>query len=606
MAATDDIQIDERVSRLVERGLERYGGGDLEGAVSEWKHALTLDPDNKRAADYVAYVEKHYEMTGMAAGEERVASSSVELDYPFGLEEMGLARPDDDLDDYESFEIIAPDSSAQAAAEAEAGANDVDSKFDPSDSVDDGWAFDDGWSSGGKDAAPETDEPVGGLEESPFDSVDSVDAVLASNVEPAETTDVGEEQPTLSRSGKDVLARGSVDEEGPTRNRLGLEDALASFDLGGQQDDSESETTAQRGPLELDELTLPGGAEDEDGLTAALSNDALDVIGRSPGSQENTNNEDTAELAGGGPTNNFDTMDLELMDVGSHRDDRARDEGEQGDPKISFAAAPSSAPTGSGVEDITSEHLGVAGRGLEEEKEEEKTVERASSTWSPPGKPTRKRPPTEDPGITTGSVQVDDVLLSFEDATRELGIRDMRLAPSSEQLEDTEDEEGSADIALPPLSTLEGDPGASILEELLKQAPDQNSDLRIRFIVQRMLDRAVRDFADGKVADAASIGATALEVHSDSAVAQKLIQENREALVRILCDSLGDLSLSPRLATPLEEIPVADIDHRAAFLLTRIDGQLTFEDILDVSGMPRLETLAHLFRLHSRGYLEVR
>ena len=56
----------------------------------------------------------------------------------------------------------------------------------------------------------------------------------------------------------------------------------------------------------------------------------------------------------------------------------------------------------------------------------------------------------------------------------------------------------------------------------------------------------------------------------------------------------------------MHELPREQIDSRAAFLLSRVDGNLSFEEILDVSGMTRLEALRHLARLVGRGILSVR
>jgi hypothetical protein len=38
-------------------------------------------------------------------------------------------------------------------------------------------------------------------------------------------------------------------------------------------------------------------------------------------------------------------------------------------------------------------------------------------------------------------------------------------------------------------------------------------------------------------------------------------------------------------------------------LLSRIDGTLTIDELLDVSGMPRLEAYRHLCQLYLRGIL---
>ena len=48
----------------------------------------------------------------------------------------------------------------------------------------------------------------------------------------------------------------------------------------------------------------------------------------------------------------------------------------------------------------------------------------------------------------------------------------------------------------------------------------------------------------------------------------------------------------------------ATLDPKSAFLLSRIDGMLSADDLLDVSGMPRNETLSILLNLILRGVVE--
>jgi hypothetical protein len=66
---------------------------------------------------------------------------------------------------------------------------------------------------------------------------------------------------------------------------------------------------------------------------------------------------------------------------------------------------------------------------------------------------------------------------------------------------------------------------------------------------------------------------------------------------------LGDLQRQPVLARPLHELAAAPISPRAAFLLSRVDGTLSLDEILDVSGMPRLEAYRYLCQLFLRGIL---
>ena len=37
------------IDRLIEEGLNRYGTGDLDGALLIWEQALAIDPDNAQA-----------------------------------------------------------------------------------------------------------------------------------------------------------------------------------------------------------------------------------------------------------------------------------------------------------------------------------------------------------------------------------------------------------------------------------------------------------------------------------------------------------------------------------------------------------------------------
>ena len=61
----------------------------------------------------------------------------------------------------------------------------------------------------------------------------------------------------------------------------------------------------------------------------------------------------------------------------------------------------------------------------------------------------------------------------------------------------------------------------------------------------------------------------------------------------------------------LDKIPqhgnaTPNLEPRSAFLLSRLDGSLTIEDVLDVSGMPRLEALRVLAELVVRGVIVLR
>lgn len=49
-----------------------------------------------------------------------------------------------------------------------------------------------------------------------------------------------------------------------------------------------------------------------------------------------------------------------------------------------------------------------------------------------------------------------------------------------------------------------------------------------------------------------------------------------------------------------EEVQWLTLDHRAGFLLSLVDGQSTVDEILDISGMTRLDALKIIFDLAER------
>ncbi|WP_375765934.1 hypothetical protein NR798_30080 [Archangium gephyra] len=84
----------------------------------------------------------------------------------------------------------------------------------------------------------------------------------------------------------------------------------------------------------------------------------------------------------------------------------------------------------------------------------------------------------------------------------------------------------------------------------------------------------------------------------------------RERCVRGLQASLeaklGDLKRVPTLKLRMAELMKLSLDPRAGFLLSRIDGSLSFEALFSVSGMSRLDTLRVLARLLDQDIIAIR
>jgi hypothetical protein len=94
-----------------------------------------------------------------------------------------------------------------------------------------------------------------------------------------------------------------------------------------------------------------------------------------------------------------------------------------------------------------------------------------------------------------------------------------------------------------------------------------------------------------------------LALQPGNAEAKALLTENRRVLLEQYREQIGDRTAVPMVQVPQHEIMWHKLDHRAGFLLSRIDGQLSFEDIVDVSGMDEFECTRILAQLLSLGVI---
>jgi hypothetical protein len=82
----------------------------------------------------------------------------------------------------------------------------------------------------------------------------------------------------------------------------------------------------------------------------------------------------------------------------------------------------------------------------------------------------------------------------------------------------------------------------------------------------------------------------------------KKLRERGEASLQALYEfRIGPLEAVPRVSISPEQIVALSLDHRAGFVLSQIDGALSFEDLFSLSGMSRLDTtriLAQLLELN--------
>jgi hypothetical protein len=90
-----------------------------------------------------------------------------------------------------------------------------------------------------------------------------------------------------------------------------------------------------------------------------------------------------------------------------------------------------------------------------------------------------------------------------------------------------------------------------------------------------------------------------LERDPQNAPAAQKRAEAEKKLVAMLSSKLGDLNALPSVRMKADEIIWLNLDQRAGFVLSMVDGRTSFEDILTVCGMPQLDILRILVQLVS-------
>jgi hypothetical protein len=79
----------------------------------------------------------------------------------------------------------------------------------------------------------------------------------------------------------------------------------------------------------------------------------------------------------------------------------------------------------------------------------------------------------------------------------------------------------------------------------------------------------------------------------------------REHLTRMYESKLGALTATPHLRVRPDELPWLDLDQRDGFVLSQVDGVSSYAEILEITGLDRLEALALLARLVTKRVIGV-
>ena len=108
-------------------------------------------------------------------------------------------------------------------------------------------------------------------------------------------------------------------------------------------------------------------------------------------------------------------------------------------------------------------------------------------------------------------------------------------------------------------------------------------------------------YALGNFSDALRVAELILGRQPNNEQAQRCANNSRQRLEQLYSSKIGSLTLVPLVALRSSDLRWLGLDHRAGFVLSRIDGKVTLEELLEICGMPRLEVLKTVIELLNCG-----
>ena len=170
--------------------------------------------------------------------------------------------------------------------------------------------------------------------------------------------------------------------------------------------------------------------------------------------------------------------------------------------------------------------------------------------------------------------------------------------------------EGSEESAIPDVET---EPAATDTSEPEAQ-PADSEDLEVKpadWRSEALLDpdkglrQAQELFERGHHTDSLEICELLADALPDNETRKELMERNLEILESLYLEKLGDTDAVPRVELAQGNLQDIQMDHKTAFLLTRIDGMLTIEEVLDIAGMSRFEAAKTLVQALEEGIIRI-
>ena len=121
----------------------------------------------------------------------------------------------------------------------------------------------------------------------------------------------------------------------------------------------------------------------------------------------------------------------------------------------------------------------------------------------------------------------------------------------------------------------------------------------------RALETRLKQFLElDDLTDALEVVEQILELEPEHGLALEARATCGEKLIKMYESKVGgNLGATPVVLLPPDQLVWQDLDHRAGFILSQVDGASRFQDILLISGMDRLDTMRILAQLVQDGVI---
>jgi hypothetical protein len=113
-------------------------------------------------------------------------------------------------------------------------------------------------------------------------------------------------------------------------------------------------------------------------------------------------------------------------------------------------------------------------------------------------------------------------------------------------------------------------------------------------------------YAVGDFSGALAAAEAVLAQRPDDEMARRYAEDCTRVLLKMCEARIGPFNQRPTLAMGHEQVRWLALDHREGFLLSLIDGASSVDDLLDISGMPRLEALRIFAALIDKAVIRMR